>query len=476
MRYRIFPRLGFSLGLVFAFGTALILAAQATQAAVSESPVGTRIFVDIAKSQKPTVVNVSTTQVVKPRLPFQSPFGEDPFEDFWEFFRRRFRGAPERPFQRQSLGSGFIIDKEGYILTNNHVIENATEIKVKLADEREFEAKVVGKDSKTDIALIKVDAPEELPVAKLGDSDELEVGDWVMAIGNPFGLSHTVTVGVVSAKGRVIGSGPYDDFIQTDASINPGNSGGPLLNVRGEVVGINTAIFSRSRTPGNIGIGFATPINIAKEILIDLKTKGSVNRGRIGVTIQRITPALAEALKLKDTKGALVTNVVKGGPADKAGVKREDVIIEFDGKPIESASELPRVVAVHKPGSTATVKVIREGKTLTLTVTLDKLTEMARAEEMEEALGMEVEELSPELAGRFGIDVKEGIVVTEVQEGSPAHEGGIRQGDVIQEVNKKPVKNLQEFQDALEEAKADESILFVVRRRGGTFFAAVKNK
>ncbi|MFQ6111037.1 MAG: Do family serine endopeptidase, partial [Nitrospinota bacterium] len=340
----------------------------------------------------------------------------------------------------------------------------------------EFQAKVVGKDPKTDIALIKIDAPEELPVAKLGDSDKLEVGEWVMAIGNPFGLSHTVTVGVVSAKGRVIGSGPYDDFIQTDASINPGNSGGPLLNARGEVVGINTAIFTRTRTPGNIGIGFAIPINMAKEILIDLKTKGSVSRGRIGVTIQKITPALAEALKLKSTKGALVTSVVKGGPADRAGVKREDVIIEFDGEPIETVNELPRVVAAHKPGSTVTMKVIREGKTLTLTVTLDKLTEVAKAEEMEEALGMDVEEITPNLVQRFGLDVEKGIVVTQVQEGSPAHEGGIRQGDVIQEVNKKTVNTLQEFRDALEEAGADESILFVVRRRGGTFFAAVRNK
>lgn len=476
MRYRIIPRSGLILALVLLFGAVLFMAARAPQAAVPESPVGTRVFADIAKSQTPTVVNISSTQVVKRRLPFRSPFGEDPFEDFWEFFRRRFRGGPERQFRSQSLGSGFIIDKEGYILTNNHVIENATEIKVKLADEREFQAKVVGKDPKTDIALIKIDAPEELPVAKLGDSDKLEVGEWVMAIGNPFGLSHTVTVGVVSAKGRVIGSGPYDDFIQTDASINPGNSGGPLLNARGEVVGINTAIFTRTRTPGNIGIGFAIPINMAKEILIDLKTKGSVSRGRIGVTIQKITPALAEALKLKSTKGALVTSVVKGGPADRAGVKREDVIIEFDGEPIETVNELPRVVAAHKPGSTVTMKVIREGKTLTLTVTLDKLTEVAKAEEMEEALGMDVEEITPNLVQRFGLDVEKGIVVTQVQEGSPAHEGGIRQGDVIQEVNKKTVNTLQEFRDALEEAGADESILFVVRRRGGTFFAAVRNK
>src|SRR4051794_10418874 len=282
------------------------------------TPQGLPDFVTLAKKMRPVVVNVSTTQISQGGQGSESPFGggeDDPFAHFW---RKFFGGpSPRGSFRQKSLGSGFIIDKDGSILTNNHVVENASKIVVKLADEREFEAKVVGKDAKTDVAVIKIEAKESLPVAPLGDSDRLDVGEWVMAIGNPFGLDNTVTSGIVSGKGRHLpGSGPYDSFIQTDASINPGNSGGPLINLRGEVVGINSAIYSRSG--GNIGIGFAIPMNLVKELLPQLKGKGKVTRGYLGVLIQKVTPEIAESLGMNKPRGALVADVTKGGPAEAA--------------------------------------------------------------------------------------------------------------------------------------------------------------
>jgi len=306
-------------------------------------------FVSLAKKMRPIVVNISTTQMsdVRGQQEFGSPFGEeDPFNDFW----KRFFGGPlPRGRQRQqSLGSGFIIDADGSILTNNHVVENAQKIVVKLlGDDQEYEAKVIGRDPKTDIAIIKINTKANLPTANFGDSDKLEVGEWVVAIGNPFGLDSTVTSGIVSAKGRHIGQGPYDNFIQTDASINPGNSGGPLINLRGEVIGINTAIFSR--TGGNMGIGFAIPVNLAKELLPQLKGKGKVTRGYLGVLIQKVTPEIAESLGMERGYGALVANVSKDGPAEKAGIKVGDVIVEFDGKEVKDSGDLPIIVAREPP-------------------------------------------------------------------------------------------------------------------------------
>src|SRR5919197_206208 len=302
-------------------------------------------FADLAEQLKPAVVNISTTQVVKgqrrmaPRTPFPSPFGErDPFE---EFFERFFGGeGPQREMRRRSLGSGFIITKDGYIVTNNHVVENASDIKVSLSDKEEFDAKVIGRDPKTDLALIKIEAKKDLPTAPLGDSSKLRVGEWVIAIGNPFGLGHTVTAGIVSAKGRIIGAGPYDDFIQTDAPINPGNSGGPLFNMQGEMVGINTAIVSSGQ-----GIGFAIPINIAKPLIPQLEKTGKVTRGYLGVSIQSIAPDLAKALKLEDRQGALVAEVVPGGPAARAGIQQGDVIVAFNGKAVKDAHDLPAMAA-----------------------------------------------------------------------------------------------------------------------------------
>ena len=372
------------LGYLFYFGgTDLIRGPRATATAAETKPapegwVPSRpdSLAPLVAEVKPAVVNISTTQAPRqqPRRGFRAPFrGQEPFEDFFE----RFFGGPmpqeSRP--QQSLGSGFIIDRDGYILTNNHVIENAGMIMVKLANEKEYEAKVVGRDPRTDLALIKINARGDLPVVRIGDSDSLQVGDWVLAIGNPFGLGQTVTAGIVSAKGRVIGQGPYDDFIQTDAAINPGNSGGPLFSTKGEVVGINTAIFSQSG--GNIGIGFAVPINMAKSLVPQLKAKGRVSRGWLGVSIGPVTDEAAKELKLKDKKGALVAEVVERSPADRAGLQQGDLIVGFDGKDVASAPDLPRLVGSTPIGKEVIVRVIREGQSLDLKVTIREFREDA---------------------------------------------------------------------------------------------------
>jgi len=433
-------------------------------------------FVALAKKMKPLVVNISTTQVSEGRgtQEFGSPFGEeDPFNDFW---RRFFGGpAPRGPQRQRSLGSGFIIDGDGSILTNNHVVENAQKIVVKLgSDDQEFEAKVVGRDPKTDIAVIKINAKTSLPAATLGDSDSLEVGEWVVAIGNPFGLDSTVTSGIVSAKGRHIGQGPYDNFIQTDASINPGNSGGPLINLRGEVVGINTAIFSR--TGGNIGIGFAIPINLVKEVLPQLRGKGKVTRGFLGVLIQKVTPEIAESLGVDRARGALVANVSKDGPADKAGVKVGDVIIEFDGKEVKDSGDLPIIVARTPVDKKVRMKVLRDKKEILLTVAVGELKDeevVAAAPEKGE-LGLTVQRLTPQMAEGLGLDKTEGVVVTGVEPGSAADEAGIRRGDVIVEVDRKSIRNLDEYKKAVAAIRKGRGVLFLVRRGDSTLFLALK--
>lgn len=437
------------------------------------APQGLPDFVSLAKKLKPVVVNISTTQVSEGAQGFGSPFGEeDPFGDFW----RRFFGGPipRGPQRQKSLGSGFLIDRDGSILTNNHVVENAQKIVVKLADEREFEAKVVGKDTKTDIAVIKISAKGNFSVPPLGDSDQLEVGEWVMAIGNPFGLDNTITAGIVSAKGRHIGAGPYDNFIQTDASINPGNSGGPLLNLRGEVVGINTAIFSR--TGGNIGIGFAIPINLVKELLPQLKGKGKVTRGYLGVLIQKVTPDIAESLGVEKPRGALVANVSKDGPAERAGVKVGDVIVEFDGKEIKESNDLPIIVARTPVDKKVTLKILRDKKDLTLTVAVGELKEeeiVASTKEKGE-LGLTVQSVTPQIAESLGLDRAEGVVVSGVEPGSPGDQAGLRRGDVILEIDRKPVRSLANYRKAIGETKKGKGILFLVRRGENTLFLALK--
>ena len=433
-------------------------------------------FVSLAKKMRPIVVNISTTQMsdVRGQQEFGSPFGEeDPFNDFW----KRFFGGPlPRGRQRQqSLGSGFIIDADGSILTNNHVVENAQKIVVKLlGDDQEYEAKVIGRDSKTDIAIIKINTKTNLPTANFGDSDKLEVGEWVVAIGNPFGLDSTVTSGIVSAKGRHIGQGPYDNFIQTDASINPGNSGGPLINLRGEVVGINTAIFSR--TGGNMGIGFAIPVNLAKELLPQLKGKGKVTRGYLGVLIQKVTPEIAESLGMERGYGALVANVSKDGPAEKAGVKVGDVIVEFDGKEVKDSGDLPIIVARTPVDKKVRMKVLRDKKEVILNVAVGELKEeevVASVPEKGE-LGMTVQRVTPQMAESLGLEKPEGVVVTDVESGSAADEAGIRRGDVIVQIDRKTIRSVDEYKKSIAGIRKGKGVLFLVKRGDSTLFLALK--
>ncbi|HXH09705.1 MAG TPA: DegQ family serine endoprotease [Alphaproteobacteria bacterium] len=434
-------------------------------------------FADLAEHLRPSVVNISTTQVVKgqrrmlPRFPFPSPFGErDPFE---EFFERFFGGeGPQREFRRRSLGSGFIITKDGYIVTNNHVVENATDIKISLTDKDEYDAKVVGRDPKTDVALIKIDAKKELPVVALGDSDKLRVGEWVMAIGNPFGLGHTVTAGIVSAKGRIIGAGPYDDFIQTDASINPGNSGGPLFNMNGQVVGINTAIVATGQ-----GIGFAIPINMAKDLLGQLREKGRVVRGWLGVQVQRVTPELAKSFGLDRERGALVADVMPDTPAARAGIERGDIIVEFNGRKIEEMTDLPRVVANTPPGTEVPVKLLRKGQERVVQVTIAEMQEermAAAGGTLEESLGMTVQELTPEIARSLGVSETKGVVVTNVEDDSPADEAGVRRGDVILEVNQRKIETLKDYRAAIGRMSSADSLLLLIRRGNNVLYVAMK--
>lgn len=438
-----------------------------------KAPFGPETFIKVAEREKPSVVNISTTQIIKRQrqreFGFRGPFRED--DPFREFFEKFFGDIPQGDVKRRSLGSGFIISKEGLILTNNHVVQRATEIKVKLHDEREFDAEVIGKDLKTDLALIKIKAKGDLPISILGNSDTLKVGEWVMAIGNPFGLNETVTVGVVSAKGRVIGAGPYDDFIQTDASINPGNSGCPLLNIDGEVVGINTAIYS-----GGQGIGFAIPINIARDILDDLKTKGIVVRGWLGVLIQKITPDLAKSFKLSEYEGALVSDVVANGPADKAGIKRGDVIIEYEGKKIKSMEMLPRVVAATKPGTKIKITVLRNGKEKKLKVIIEQLTETKSkiSRDIEKTLGMSVQEITPDIAEYFDLKDKKGVIISNILQNSLAWESGLRQGDIIKEINRQKLNTIADYRRLMQNIEEKSTILFLVKRGENTIFIAVK--
>ena len=430
-------------------------------------------FAALAKAVGPVVVNISTSQVRKPPAPGSpNPFGgADPSEDPWE----RFFGQPlpRGPFRQQGLGSGFIIEPDGMILTNNHVVANAEKIIVKLQDDREFEGRVVGTDARTDIAVIKINA-NNLPVVPLGDSEQLQVGEWVVALGSPFGLANTVTAGIVSAKGRWIGAGPYDSFIQTDASINPGNSGGPLINLRGEVVGMNTAIFSR--TGANIGIGFAIPISLVKELLPELKSKGKVTRGWLGVSIQQLTADLAASLGMDKPDGALVATVAEGSPAEKGGIKVGDVIVEYNGKPIRHSSELPILVARTEVGKTVPLKVFRGKDEVRLSVTVEELKEeeiVASASKKTE-LGLTVQKLPPEIARSLGLEETQGVLITAVDPGGPAAAAGFRRGDVILEIDRKPIRGLSDYEKAIAEPK-DKNLLFLIRRGEANIFLALKS-
>ena len=435
-------------------------------------------FAELVAKEGHVAVNISTTKVVK-GFSRSLPFPGREFRDFFgdEFFRRFFGEIPEREMRQRSLGSGVVVSEDGYIVTNNHVVADAEEIVVTFSENERYEAKIIGRDPKTDLALIKIQVDKPIRAARLGDSDKLRVGDWVVAIGNPFGLGNTLTAGVVSAKGRVIGAGPYDNFIQTDASINPGNSGGPLFNLDGQVIGINSAIFTQSGV--NIGIGFAIPINMAKSVMSQLKEKGRVVRGWLGVVIQTVTPEIKEKFGLKTAEGALVGEVNNGGPAEKGGLRRGDVIITFDGKKVETMNSLPPMVAETPIGKDAEIVVIREGKEKTLRVKIGELPEEPRVAattmpEIEESLGLSVQELTPELAESLGLEGEKGVVVSSVRRGSPASEAGLQRGDLIQEIERESIEGMDDYTRIMRESGSKDQILMVVRHEGHTRYVVLR--
>jgi len=428
-------------------------------------------FADLAAKFSPTVVNIKVTKI-EPVADDGSPFGEGfPFPGFGA-------PAPRGPERRQGAGSGFIIRKDGLIITNNHVVENAQQISVTLSDKQEYKAKLVGRDPKTDLAIIKIDAKSDLPAAPLGNSATLRVGEWVMAVGNPFGLSNTVTAGIVSAKGRAIGAGPYDDYIQTDAPINPGNSGGPLFNAAGEVVGINTAIFSQSG--GNVGIGFAVPINQAKALLPELESKGSVSRAWLGVSIQPMTPELARSLNVDKARGALVADVNDKSPAEKAGIKRGDVIVAYDGKNVDESASLPALVASSAVGKTVPVEILRDGKSQTLNVTVAKLKDESVAlvgKHEKSNWGLSLRELRPQERSRMGLKDRDGVLIENVVPDSPAADAGVQPGDIILQVNRVSVDSIEALKAEVGKAKPDKPLLLLLRRAdGNTGYVALAAK
>jgi len=441
-------------------------------------------FAALAQEVMPAVVNINTTKNIPARTQRrQFPHGQDPFEQFFgEDFWDRYGGGRRGPSKQRSLGSGFVIDDAGYIVTNRHVVEGADDIDIQFSTGKQFKAKLVGEDAKTDVALLKIKPEGKIPTVPLGDSDRLQVGDWVLAAGNPFGLSHTLTAGIVSARDRVIGAGPYDDFIQTDASINPGNSGGPLFDQRGRVIGINTAIFSQSG--GNIGIGFATPINLARAVVDQLRTSGKVTRGWLGVSIQPLGPDLRQALGLGDTEGALIADVIAKSPAEASGLKRGDVVIGMDGKPVTEPGQLSRTIATMHPGSTAKLRIVRDGKERTLDVKVGKqpeggehggAEELGRGGEEGEgkvsaaSLGLQLDALTDAARRQLGYGKEVvGALVTGVADGSPAEEAGMRPGDVILQIDRHDVDSARAAAGAL--AKAGTPILLLVKRGESTVF------
>ena len=453
-------------------------------------------FADLADKLLPAVVNISTTQVVEgrsnaPDMP-QFPPGS-PFEDFFKDFFDRAPNGHAQPQRRKatSLGSGFIIDYrnngDAYVVTNNHVVEGADEVSVILQDDTRLKAEIVGRDAKSDLAVLKVHTTRKLPSVGFGDSSASRVGDWVVAIGNPFGLGGTVTAGIISARGRDINAGPYDDFIQTDASINRGNSGGPMFNMDGEVIGVNTAIFSPSG--GSVGIGFAIPSNAAEAVIEQLIKHGEVSRGWLGVHIQVVTESIAETLGLKKAEGALVASVIEDGPAAKGGIMARDVILEFDGKRVTEMRKLPRIVAATPVEKAVKVKVWRDGRMKTLSVMIGRLKDddtvaavdpkgpSKTAERKLAALGLTVASPSIDVLERFDLpDGVEGLVITDVDPNGPAFEEGIRPGDMVAEVSQEKVKSPEEAERLVNAAKkaGKRSILLLIEGQSGFRFVAVK--
>jgi serine protease Do len=448
--------------------------AAATARASTESPATlSRSFEEVAKGVEPAVVNINTEQIIH-NAATQIP---DPFRDFFgdnSPFGSFFNNAP-RDLKQRSLGSGFLIDPNGYILTNNHVVQNASKIRVKLSDGRMMDAKVVGTDPQTDLAVLKISA-STLPTLKLANSDQVQVGDWVLAFGSPFGLTQTMTAGIISAKGRVIGAGPYDNFLQTDAAINPGNSGGPLVNLDGQVVGINTMIASESG--GFQGIGFAIPSSMAEPVYTQLVKNGKVTRGWLGVHIQSMTSELAKSFNLEPDKGVLVAQVDANSPASRAGLKSGDVILEYNGRQVHSAQDLSLAVAETKVGAPAKVQVLRDGRPLSLEVRVGErpqdVAENLRSPQDTEhgKLGITVENITPEAASELQLSSSKGVLVTEVKPGSPADDGGVQTGDVIHEINHMPVNNASDLLAVIRNLKSGSNVLLKVERQGQTMFLA----
>jgi len=447
-------------------------------------------FAELVKKASPAVVHVGVEKTTKITNQYSSPFGQNsPFGDndpFNEFFNRFYGDQLPEDYTQQGLGTGFIIDKEGYILTNNHVVEGADKITVTLSDKKEYEAKVIGLDSKTDLALIKIEGTKDLVPLTLGDSDKLQVGDWVVAIGNPFGLDNTVTAGIVSAKyRRSLGTASYEDYIQTDAAINQGNSGGPLMNTDGEVIGINSNILSE--TGGSVGIGFAIPSNMVKNLLPQLK-KGKVVRGYMGVTIQNITSDLKNSMGLKDTNGALVSDVMEGGAADKAGIQQEDVIIAFDGKEVKDSAELRLIVSATTVGKTVKVDVLRKGEKKTFDLKVAELQETEEAadttsqfpgrgdrnDNQTNQLGFTAGEITTERAKQYNLTEKSGVMILQVQNNSPAYKAGLQAGMVIAEIDREKITDVNQLNRKIRGYKAGDTILFKVKSGGSSLFLTLK--
>jgi len=438
-----------------------------------------RAFVEIAKRVTPTVVSITSEKVVKVRDPFANFFGND------EFFKRFFpgRGNGEKEFRQNGLGSGVIVSPDGYILTNYHVIKDADQLNV-IIDKKEYPAKVVGSDPETDLAVVDIDA-QNLPAIRLGDSDKLEVGELVLAVGSPFDISlqHTVTSGIISAKGRsnlsLGGNLTYQDFIQTDAAINPGNSGGALVNIRGELIGINTAIYA-GNGGGNVGIGFAIPVNLAKQVMDDLISEGKVVRGYLGVVVGTPDAELSEALNLKENAGAVISEVADGTPADKAGLKKYDVIIEVEGKKIEDHQKLTNLIATFNPGEEVSLKIIRDGKVAYKTVQLAErpsangVSEPVAETSLRNQLGIEVADLTKKLAEKYGYNNDEGVLVSDVRHNSVAAEKGLRRGDIIKEVDRHRVRSARDVERMIETLEPGDIVLFQIKRQSSNHFIAMK--
>ena len=436
-------------------------------------------FSDLAEKYSPAVVNIRSEKNGNRRKKADPHFRGGPFnknEPFHDFFEKFFGGRPNQGFKQRSLGSGFIIDQSGFIVTNNHVVEGADKIKVILKDEREFDAEVKGRDPNTDLALIKIKSDGNLPSIQFGNSDDIKVGEWVMAIGNPFGLEHTVTVGIISAKGRVIGSGPYDDFIQTDASINPGNSGGPLINMEGKVVGINTAIIA-----GGQGIGFAIPVNMAKGIIEQLQTKGEVTRGWLGIGIQDLTEELKAYYGVKGDAGVLVTKVFPGDPAEKAGIRAKDIILAVNGKKVDSSRELSLTIAESAVGQKTQLLVLRDGAEKTFAIELGKRPETMTAAQSPEIqkknpLGIAVSNLTPEIIQQFRLQAENGVMVVGVEPDSKGEEAGVLPGDLIKEINHGEVKDVDQYLKEIGKFKKGETISLYILRSNRGFMAITLTK